>query len=146
MWLDRLANAGSSSPQPNSRTASPLPRRPAGPRGPYVTSQRSARGSSVSLVSNNSSSSLLASARKPNGSALKQSTIADDGGTEAVEVLNKLLGSASVGDAPEEKVDAPITEEDLGVEFDFGGLSLRALAQAGVGQTGLDVYRSQTIK
>ncbi len=147
MWLDRLAHPGTASSQSSSRAVSPLPRRLSGARGPYVTSQRSARGSALSLVSNDSSTSLLASARKPNGSALRQSTVVATDGREADEVLSQLLGSLSADASPVEKrAVSSITEDDFTLDFDFGGLSLRQLAQAGTGWDGLDVPHSQTVE
>ena len=144
MWLDRLGQTGASSPQSNSsRAASPLPKRSAGARGPYVTSQRAARGSSLSLVSNDSSSSLLASSRRPNGSTLKQSSTAGDDGAEALQLLDRILGD-SPGDAT--SPERPITEEDLGLEFDFGGLSLRELAQPDAFEGTPSAHRPQTVE
>ncbi|CAM1511137.1 Fc.00g086500.m01.CDS01 [Cosmosporella sp. VM-42] len=135
MWLDRLAGgppsaSGPSTPQPGSRPYSPVPRRTSSSLSPYVTSQRpghSPRGSTLSLVSNDSTSSLLSSSRKPNGSGLKQtSTI--DAGPDSLEVLGKLLATISDDDAPPAKRKPLITQEDLDFDADFGGLSLKELA------------------
>lgn len=144
MWLDRLAVQATSGPssQSTSRAASPLPRRTSSIRGPYLTSSRSARASSLSLASSDSNLSLLASARRSNGSALKQSTTVDDGG-KAIEVLTKLLGC----DEPAaEKTPAPLTEEDLDLEFDLAGLSLSELAIETSRDGDYEPYRSQTIQ
>ncbi|CAK7198775.1 Vacuolar protein sorting-associated protein 52 [Sporothrix eucalyptigena] len=144
MWLDRLGHSGGASPQSNgSRSGSPLPRRPSGAsRGPYVTSQRPARGSSLSLISNDSTASLLTS-RKQNGSSLRQSTSARPtvGDTKAQDaaalaLLGRLIGASpeetSAEDAAEEDVDEiMITDEDLEGDYDFGGLSLREMAWEG---------------
>lgn len=132
MWLDRLAGqasgSGSSTPQSVSRSYSPLPRRTSSNLSPYVTSQRqghSPRGSSLSLVSSESSASLLASSRRPNGSGLKQSSAAVAHPTNAIEQLEKLLGKTS-GSAP--AADSDILDSDFDLDFDFGGLSLKELA------------------
>jgi vacuolar protein sorting-associated protein 52 len=129
MWLDRLAGQSSSpaSSQPPSRGYSPAPRRAASGQGPYVTSQQrptiSQRNSSLSIASADSStSSLLASSRRATGSTLKQTTTAYTG-PDPVEVLGSLLGNK-----PVQNFTSTITSADLKVGFDFGGLSLRALA------------------
>ncbi|KAH6899042.1 Sac2 family-domain-containing protein [Thelonectria olida] len=135
MWLDRLAGGPASSApspptsQPSSRPYSPLPRRTSSALSPYVTSQRvgpSPRSSSLSLVSNDSSSSLLSS-RKPNGSNLKQST-AIDPGLDSIEVLGSLLANIKNPEATTKTRHAPISEEDLEFDVAFGGLSLKELA------------------
>ncbi|KAH8912547.1 Vps52-domain-containing protein [Coniochaeta sp. PMI_546] len=137
MWLDRLAGhqSGSATPQANSRPISPLPRRTSSGRGPgpYLTSQASAlrpsvtpRGSSLSLISNDSTSSFLASSRRPNGSGLKQST------------------TVATGIGPEEPHKVTISEDDLDFDFDFAGLSLRDLAQDDTALDSGNVYRVQT--
>ncbi|KAB5572118.1 Sac2 family-domain-containing protein [Coniochaeta sp. 2T2.1] len=164
MWLDRLAGHGSggATPQPNSRPISPLPRRTSSSRGPgpylasqaagpYVTSQTALsrpgmtpRGSNLSLISNDSNSSFLASSRRPNGSNLKQSMIAE--GPDPEEVLVTLLGIKTSGVAPEETPKVTITEDDLDYEFDFGGLSLRDLAQEDTALDGGNVYKPQTVE
>ncbi|KAK7228732.1 hypothetical protein V2G26_000902 [Clonostachys chloroleuca] len=98
MWLDRFGGAppnasGSSTPQSIVRSYSPLPRRTtSGGLSPYVTSQRtgsSPRSSSLSLASNDSTSSLLSS-RKPNGSALRQTSTVYDGPSPE-DIIEKLL-------------------------------------------------------
>ena len=157
MWLDRFANQAqtpSPSPsQPGSGPYSPAPRRTASGLGPYVTSSSSSRpgitprGSALSLVSNDSSSSLLASARRANGSALRQSTAAYIG-PKPSELLEKLLGASDIeGEAPAKRPTSSITNEDLEFNFDFGGLSLQALARGDdAGSSGEDVYRTQKIE
>ncbi|KIH88949.1 GARP complex subunit (Sac2) [Sporothrix brasiliensis 5110] len=141
MWLDRLGHAGGgTSPQSNgNRSGSPLPRRPSSAsRGPYMTSQRPARGSSLSLVSNDSTTSLLAS-RRQNGSSLKQSTSAKSvtgdpraQDTAALALLGRLIGASpkdSGVEGPAENQDEVIiTDEDLEADFDFSGLTLREIA------------------
>lgn len=137
MWLDRLAGgppsaSGPSTAQPGSRPYSPLPRRTSSSLSPYVTSQRaghSPRGSSLSLVSNDSSTSLLSSSRKPNGSGLKQThTSTVDGGTESLEVLEKLLAATSRNGQGPSRHTPCVSEADLALDVDFGGLSLKELA------------------
>ncbi|KAF9881365.1 Vps52/Sac2 family protein [Colletotrichum karsti] len=147
MWLDRLAapsNPSPSSSQPGSRPYSPLPRRPS--NSPYVTSQRpgiTPRGSALSLVSNDSSTSFSAS-RRVNGSGLKQSTISYEG-PDSAELLAQILDTASPQDATEEGIDEAISENDLELGFDFEGLSLRELASSDSAVTDdTDSYRRQT--
>ncbi|KAK0643486.1 Sac2 family-domain-containing protein [Cercophora newfieldiana] len=142
MWLDRrpgsLPGSGAGTPpsQASSRPISPLPRRTSGSRGlgPYLTSQRpgasgGARGSTLSLVSNDSSSSLLAASKRANGSTLKHSTTFEDAPAPDPEtVLAGILGPSPSGTASGDLRDRPITAEDLDLDFDFGGLGLRELA------------------
>ncbi|KAI3394212.1 hypothetical protein diail_3027 [Diaporthe ilicicola] len=170
MWLDRLGahNNSQQFSNPNSRPISPLPRRVSSQRGsPYVTSSsRSARGSEASLVSSTdtgSSVSLLRGSGRPNGgqlgsSSLKQTTTVDDG-SESLSVLGKILGSEVAAEqtdssgaaspvAPlEDPFSSTITDEDLDIEFDFGGASLREfVAQGDDGGSGAGVHRSQTVE
>ncbi|RMJ17389.1 hypothetical protein BHE90_003854 [Fusarium euwallaceae] len=134
MWLDRLAggpasNPGPSTPQPGNRAYSPLPRRTSSSLSPYVTSQRggvSPRGSSLSLVSNDSSSSLLSSSRRPNGSNLRQSSTIETG-PDSLEVLETLLAGFST-DSDSATKQKTINQDDIDFEADFGGLSLKELA------------------
>ncbi|KAJ4228851.1 Vacuolar protein sorting-associated protein 52 [Fusarium solani] len=134
MWLDRLAggpasNPGPSTPQPGNRTYSPLPRRTSSSLSPYVTSQRggvSPRGSSLSLVSNDSSSSLLSSSRRPNGSNLRQTSTIETG-PDSLEVLETLLAGFST-DSDSATKQQTISQDDIDFEADFGGLSLKELA------------------
>ncbi|KAK1244748.1 hypothetical protein MKX08_004377 [Trichoderma sp. CBMAI-0020] len=137
MWLDRLSGSqasasGPSTPQITSRHNSPLPRKPQANLSPYVTSQRqgpSPRGSSLSLVSSDSTTSLLASSRKPNGSEVKQPAAPQI--PDSVNILEKLLTADSeIVGKPQGKAGL-ITEDDLGLDVDFGGLSLKELAAGG---------------
>ncbi|KAI1339509.1 Sac2 family-domain-containing protein [Xylariaceae sp. FL0016] len=152
MWLDRLAGQTSSpsSSQPGSRPYSPAPRKSATGLSPYITSQQrpglTPRSSSLSLASADSStSSLLASSKRANGSALKQSTTAYVG-PDPVEVLGALLGERAEED-PTTDTD-PITSiksEDLDLDFDFCGLSLRELALSNNStDDSQDVYKPQS--
>ncbi|KAK2011212.1 Vps52/Sac2 family protein [Colletotrichum eremochloae] len=147
MWLDRLAaqsNPSPSSSQPGSRAYSPLPRRTSST--PYVTSQRSGltpRGSQLSLISNDSSSSLLAS-RRVNGSGLKQSQTTYDG-PDSVEILGQILDTTSITDSAASNTTGVITQKDFELDFDFDGLSLRELASSNKADTDeADNYRRQT--
>ncbi|KAF4774465.1 Vps52/Sac2 family protein [Colletotrichum scovillei] len=143
MWLDRLAAQSNSSPsasQPGSRPYSPLPRRTSS--SPYVTSQRpgiTPRGSQLSLVSNDSSNSFLAS-RRVNGSGLKQSQTTYDG-PDSVEILGQILDTAPASEA----TTVTIGENDLELDFNFEGLSLRELASSDeIDRSDADSYRRQT--
>ncbi|KAF5582115.1 SAC2 [Fusarium pseudoanthophilum] len=131
MWLDRLAGGpasspGPSTPQPGSRA---YPKRTSSTLSPYVTSQRpgiSPRGSSLSLVSNDSTSSLLSSSRRPNGSNLRQASTIDTG-PDSLEVLETLLAGFSSDREQADKKTA-INEDDINFEAVFGGLPLKELA------------------
>ncbi|KAI9901522.1 hypothetical protein N3K66_003339 [Trichothecium roseum] len=152
MWLDRLAGgpanpSGTSTPQPGSRSYSPLPRRTSSNLSPYVTSQRgqSPRGSTLSLVSNDSSSSLLSSSRRPNGSGLRQTSTIDQG-PNSLELLGKILQAFPTGDEKPSFQDV-IREDDLDLEPNFGGLSLKELSQLEKGEDTNGVApRSQSIE
>ncbi|CZR46485.1 uncharacterized protein FPRO_11934 [Fusarium proliferatum ET1] len=131
MWLDRLAGGpasspGPSTPQPGGRV---YPKRTSSTLSPYVTSQRpgiSPRGSSLSLVSNDSTISLLSSSRRPNGSNLRQASTIDTG-SDSLEVLETLLAGFSSDREQADKKTA-INEDDINFEAVFGGLSLKELA------------------
>ncbi|KIL90624.1 sac2 protein [Fusarium avenaceum] len=131
MWLDRLAGGpasspGPSTPQPGGRV---YPKRTSSTLSPYVTSQRpgiTPRGSSLSLASNDSSSSLLSSSRRPNGSGLRQASTIETG-PDSLEVLETLLASFPNDDDQTEKTFA-IKQDDISFEAEFGGLSLKELA------------------
>lgn len=154
MWLDRLAGQSTSPApsQPGSRPYSPAPRRTPSGLGPYITSQQrpglTPRSSSLSLASTESSaSSFLASSRRANGSTLKESRTIYSG-PDPVEILNKLLGdekkhAASATKSAADSVGS-ISAEDLQLEFDFGGLSVRELALSEESVIdGAGVYRPQ---
>ncbi|KAI2624300.1 Vps52-domain-containing protein [Hypoxylon sp. NC1633] len=154
MWLDRLAGQSSSpsSSQPGSRAYSPAPRRTPSGLGPYITSQQrpgvTPRSSSLSLASTDSSaSSFLAVSRRPNGSTLKESRTLYTG-PDPAEILDKLLGddgnnaAATTTSAPSSV--SSISAEDLQLEFDFDGLSVRELALSEEPAIdGADLYRPQ---
>lgn len=147
MWLDRLAAQSNPSPspsQPGSRPYSPLPRRTS--NSPYVTSQRpgiTPRGSALSLVSNDSSNSFLAS-RKVNGSGLKQSQTTYEG-PDSVEILGQILDTPSLPTPGVNGTAGAIAEKDLEFQFDFNGMSLCELASSDTTATDdADGYRRQT--
>ncbi|ENH63099.1 Vacuolar protein sorting-associated protein 52 like protein [Fusarium oxysporum f. sp. cubense race 1] len=131
MWLDRLAGGpasspGPSTPQPGGRV---YPKRTSSTLSPYVTSQRpgiSPRGSSLSLVSNDSTSSLLSSSRRPNGSNLRQASTIETG-PDSLEVLETLLAGLS-SDRDQADKKTVINQDDINFDALFGGLSLKELA------------------
>jgi hypothetical protein len=153
MWLDRLSShstpSGSPPPPANRPYSNSLSRRPSH-LAPTSATQRpgySPRSSSLSLVSNDSTISLLASSKKPNGSGLRQSSTVPDV-ADPLKVLEKLLGSEKEGHTDRNaagRAEADADEDDL--ELDFGGLSLHELAF----DESLDVkeeipYKAQTIE
>ncbi|KAF5529327.1 SAC2 [Fusarium mexicanum] len=131
MWLDRLAGGpasspGPSTPQPGGRV---YPKRTSSTLSPYVTSQRpgiAPRGSSLSLISNDSTASLLSSSRRPNGSNLRQASTIDTG-PDSLGVLETLLAGFSSDREQADKKTA-IVEDDINFAAVFGGLSLKELA------------------
>lgn len=149
MWLDRLAASqasasGPSTPQITSRHNSPLPRRTSSTLSPYITSQRqgpSPRGSSLSLVSSESTTSLLASSRKPNGSDARQQP---GQAPDSVDVLEKLLAADSEVVGKAQSRASLITAEDLTFDVDFGGLSLKELAAGSFDQDATSLRRPQS--
>lgn len=153
MWLDRLAGHSSSNttPQPSSHSTTPsLPRRTSS-RGPYLAPQASAsrpnitpRGSNLSLVSNESTSSFLATQKRLNGSTLKQTTTVPEGPDPEI-VLETILGPKPNGLTVQDEPQSTITDDALDLDFDFGGLSLREFASIDPSDGG-DVYRSQSIE
>jgi vacuolar protein sorting-associated protein 52 len=136
MWLDRLAGgpantSGSSTPQPASRPYSPLPRRTSSSLSPYVTSQRaghSPRASSLSLVSNDSTTSLLSSSRRANGSNPRLNSTAEEVPKPA-EILGKIFPVV-----PEGQQSLIVSEDDLAFDPDFGGLTLKELVDSDTAQ------------
>ncbi|CAF9912690.1 MAG: hypothetical protein GOMPHAMPRED_007733 [Gomphillus americanus] len=125
MFLDRFSapsnSAGSSqrSFSPASRPRQPPPsalqRAPTNPRSLSVTSLLSR--------TNSSTSSLPGALRLPNGSGLRQSTIAPPDTKDPILILQDILGVSlaevdTKGDTENE--DTPVLIEDI----DFGGLSL----------------------
>lgn len=141
MWLDRLAGGPSAAstqltPQPGGKSYSPLPRRTSSTLSPYVTSQRpghSPRNSSLSLVSNDSAHSLLSHPRRTNGLVPRQS-VATPNVNDSLNLLNKILTSQKKegfnGEEGQNLLSSSITEADLELEVDFGGLSLKEVASS----------------
>ena len=151
MWLDRLASqSGPPTPssQPGSRSYSPLPVRTSSNLNPYVTSQRAGqtpRGSSTSLVSSSSTTSLLGAAKKPNGSGLKHSS-SYRGGPAPEDILERLLGTKISDVSANGNGHLSITESDFELDFDLDGLSLTELAAADTSGSELEApRRAQTI-
>jgi vacuolar protein sorting-associated protein 52 len=155
MWLDRLsghstpaATPSASPPPPTNRSYSPAARRPSH-LGPAAAAQRpgfNPRSSSLSLNSNDSTTSLLASSRRPNGSGLRQSvTVAD--APDPLEVLEKLLGSEGKGAVSKSQGNGvSAAEEDFELELDFEGLGLREFASRGSSTKKEHVYATQTVE
>jgi hypothetical protein len=154
MWLDRLSSHSTPSgspPPPANRSYSPATRRPSH-LAPSSAPQRpgfSPRSSSLSLVSNDSTTSLLASSKRPNGSGLRQSSTVPDV-TEPLEVLEKVLGAERKGLADPSKATANGTGEipdKSDLELDFGTLSLHELVADELPNVkGETPYNSQTIE
>jgi hypothetical protein len=148
------ATPSASPPPPANRGYSPGPRR-LSHLGPGSAAQRpgfSPRSSSLSVHSNDSTASLLASSRRPNGSGLKQS-ITVPKGPEPLEVLEKLLRfegkDSSEISQPDAVVNGHKTEEDDfdEGELDFEGLSLCELAsQKSPFAKNENVYTSQSVE
>lgn len=132
MWLDRLSGHSTSSnaPQSQSRSFSPLPRR-LGHLAPSTAPKRpglSPQSSTLSLISNDSTSSLLDGTKKTNGSGLRQSTTVTDY-PEPIEVLQRLLGAGGKGVDTASVSENGIDDFSLEEELEFSGLSLRELAE-----------------
>lgn len=145
------ATPSGSPPPPANRAYSPGPRR-LSHLGPASAAQRpgfNPRSSSLSLHSNDSSTSLLASVRRPNGSGLKRSITVPDA-QEPLEVLEKLLGSEGKEISQPDTVVNGLhtTEDDFDEgEIDLEGLSLRELAlQKSPYAKDENVYTSQTVE
>lgn len=144
MWLDRLSGTSTPVPRPNasstpqSRSYSPVPRKTSrllpqtGPQRPNF----SPRSSSLSAVSNDSTTSLLGNSRKPTDSSssnLRNTTLTY---SDPIQVLDRLLdidlGSSLVAD----KDEIWDNDELLG-DVDFAGLALHEFVQ------GDDVNKAQ---
>lgn len=157
MWLDRLsghstpaATPSGSPPPPANRAYSPASRRPSH-LGPASAAQRpgfNPRSSSLSINSNDSTTSLLASSRKPNGSGLKQSATAPEV-IDPLEVLEKLLGPEGNAATDVKKSKSAVNgtsavDEEDEEELDFEKLSLRELVSRRFAPVEEAVYTSQT--
>ena len=155
MWLDRLsghstpaATPSASPPPPANRAYSPAPRRPSY-LGPASAAQRpgfNPRSSSLSLNSNDSTTSLLASSRRPNGSGLKQSVTVPNA-PDPLEVLENLLGSEGKGPKEKDEVNGSAADDDFEYELDFEGLSLReVVARKEIDAEEEHVYTTQSVE
>jgi len=138
MWLDRFSahpTPSATPPPQGARPYSPAPRRSHLTPGPLLprpgVNQRSA---SLLSLANTSTSSLPATARQANGSALKHEVFSSPPADvpDPLEVLHNIIGShvkksrASEGKTREaEVVEKP---EEVVEDVDFGGLSLQAFA------------------
>ena len=91
------------------------------------------------MVSNDSSSSFLASAKRANGTGLRQSTTVEDA-PDPEEVLGRILKPLLTGGK-----SATISEDDLDLDFDFRGLALQDLAESDM-DAGQPLYRSQRVE
>ncbi|KAH8659087.1 Sac2 family-domain-containing protein [Tricladium varicosporioides] len=137
MWLDRLSGhstpASGSPPPPLNRSYSPGPKRPSN-LAPSSAAQRpgfTPRSSSLSLVSNDSTTSLLSSSKKTNGSALKQGITAVDA-PDPVEILEKLVAAGGKDISVSAKEVARhgnnvLSDYGIEAELEFEGLSLREI-------------------
>lgn len=155
MWLDRLsghstpaATPSVSPPPPVNRAYSPSPRRPSY-LGPASAAQRPAfnpRSSSLSLNSNDSTTSLLASSRRPNGSGLRQSVTVPNA-PDPLEVLENLLDSEGKDPKEKDEVNGSAAEDDFEYELDFEGLSLReVVARKDIDAQEEHVYTTQSVE
>lgn len=134
MWLDRLSGHSTPTPTPtpsapssSKRSYSPGARRSSN-LAPLIPSQRpgfSPRSSSLSVLSNDSTTSLL-SLRRPNGSGLKHSAT----NTEIpgpLEVLGEIVGP-EVSSESVELVENDGEYGDYELNLDFTGLNLHEIA------------------
>lgn len=128
MWLDRLSSNSTPSgspPPPTNRAYPPGARRqshlgPAGGNRPGF----SPRSSSLSLASNDSTTSLPSSSRN-NASGLKQATAVSNV-PDPLLVLERLLGPEGKGLAGTPKaINGADANEESEFRLDFGGMGLR---------------------
>lgn len=132
--LSTPAATPSVTPPPSAnRSYSPGPRRPSH-LGPSAAQRPgfNPRSSSLSINSNDSTTSLLASSRRPNGSGLKQSVTAQEA-PAPLEILGRLLeaeGKEAGTTGPGQVVNGDNTVGDAIDEGEIGfeGLSLKELA------------------
>ena len=157
MWLSGrstpAATPSGSPPPPANRSYSPAPRRPSN-LAPSSAAQRppfNPRSSSLSLVSNDSTTSLLSSSRRPNGSGLKQSVTAVNA-PDPLEVLERLLGSEGKEKASSKSANGTFANKntvdyDYEAELDFDGLTLREIVEGQPSNAKEEhVYITQTIE
>ncbi|KAK5018470.1 Vacuolar protein sorting-associated protein 52, partial [Cryomyces antarcticus] len=136
MWLDRFSGQStpSTSPPPShNRSYSPAPRRSSHlapsplPHRPAVNP----RGSSLSLASNASSSSIPTATRLPNGSSLKHqvSSSPPENVADPLRVLESIIGAPRKKDlTTRNSTDGSVSlakPVEVVEDIDFGGLSLQ---------------------
>ncbi|KFZ02900.1 hypothetical protein V502_11410 [Pseudogymnoascus sp. VKM F-4520 (FW-2644)] len=139
MWLDRLSGTSTPTPRPNasstpqSRSYSPVPRKSsrllpqAGPQRPNF----SPRSSSLSIASNDSTTSLLGNSRKPTDSSssnLRSTTLTY---SDPIQVLDKLLDIDLESSLAANK-DGIWGNDELQGYVDFTGLTLHEFVQGDV--------------
>ncbi|KFY75257.1 hypothetical protein V499_04718 [Pseudogymnoascus sp. VKM F-103] len=144
MWLDRLSGTSTPAPRPNasstpqSRSYSPVPRKTSrllpqtGPQRPNF----SPRSSSLSAVSNDSTTSLLGNSRKPTDSSssnLRNTTLTY---SDPIQVLDRLL-DIDLGSSLVAAKDEIWDNDELLSDVDFAGLALHEFVQ------GDDVNKAQ---
>lgn len=152
MWLDRLSSNStpSGTPPVSNRSYSPAPRRTSH-LGPAPGSQRppfNPRSSSLSLVSNDSTTSLLSASRKQNGSTLKQSSTISNA-QDPLIVLQELLGSReiTVDRLKLRKSNGVELTPEIELDLEFEGLSLHELVLWGTSDSEEElVYSTQTVE
>lgn len=152
MWLDRLSSNSTVSGSPPAAAAANRPLSSASRRGTGLAASNSApqrpsfnpRSSSLSLISNDSTASLLASSRRQNGSVLKQSSAVVRDAPDPLLVLAKLLGSeeGSAKARSSNRTDHTI-ESDF--ELDFDGLTLQEFVKI-LPFREEDAYKPQTVE
>lgn len=136
MWLDRLSGTSTPAPRPNpsstpqSRSYSPVPRKSSrllpqpGPQRPNF----SPRSSSLSAVSNDSTTSLLGNSRKPTDSSssnLRSTTLTY---SDPIQVLDGLL-SIDLESSLAANKDGIWDNDELLSDVDFTGLALHEFVQ-----------------
>jgi hypothetical protein len=139
MWLDRLSGHSTpaatplaSAPSSTKRSYSPGARRSSN-LVPPISAQRpgfSPRSSSLSLPFSDSTTSLLSSARRPNGSSLKHAASVTEIASP-LEVLEKLVGS-EIQPGPSASSVNDEEYSDFELNLDFDGLSLQEIATGGL--------------
>lgn len=92
-------------------------------------------------MSSDSTTSLLASSRRPNGSDARQPS---GQAPDSVDILEKLLAADSEVVGKTQSRASLITAEDLTFDVDFGGLSLKELAAGSFDQDATSLRRPQS--
>lgn len=149
MWLDRFSGHATPTQAPSqnhSRPYSPNSVRKQSHLASNAGAQRpggfSPRTSSLNLVHNDSTTSLLSNSRKTNGSNLRQSSsVLDD--SQPIEVLEKLLGAEGLV-AGKTTGDKGHTNEEED-EIDFNGFTLQDLAKVALHDC-TTTYKPQSVE